>query len=33
MLFFQWIDDPKMVDPRILLFRQKGKKSYDKYKC
>jgi hypothetical protein len=30
--FFQWIDGPEMVNPRILLFRQKAKKPYDKYK-
>jgi hypothetical protein len=29
---FQWIDGPEMVDPRILLFRQKAKKLYNKYK-
>jgi hypothetical protein len=32
VLFFQWIDGPEMVDPRILLFRQKAKNPYDKYK-
>jgi hypothetical protein len=32
VLFFQLIDGPDMVDPRILLFRQKAKKPYDKYK-